>query len=91
MFIAGPQVIKEATGEEITAEELGGAMVHASQTGNIHFIARDDADAIEIAQKLLSYLPSNNTQDPPVIGNRELIMLEDERLNQIVPDDPRDP
>lgn len=90
MFIAGPQVIKEATGEVISAEELGGAMVHASQTGNIHFVARDDAEAIEIAQRLLSYLPSNNTQDPPFSGNHELIMLEDETLNHVVPDDQRE-
>jgi methylmalonyl-CoA carboxyltransferase large subunit len=91
LFIAGPQVIKEATGEDISAEELGGAMAQAVHSGNIHFIARDDADAIEICQKLLSYLPSNNTQDPPIYGNGEIIVIENEELNFVVPDDPREP
>jgi acetyl-CoA carboxylase carboxyltransferase component len=91
MFIAGPQVIKEATGEVISAEELGGAFAQATQSGNIHFIARDDADAIEIVQRLLTYLPSNNTEESPLMGNGELIITEDEALNTIIPDDPREP
>ncbi len=91
MFIAGPQVIKEATGEVISAEELGGAMAQATQSGNIHFIARDDADAIEIAQRLLSYLPSNNTQTPPDLGDGEIVVFDNENLNHLVPDDPREP
>jgi methylmalonyl-CoA carboxyltransferase large subunit len=91
MFIAGPEVIKEATGEMISAEELGGALAQASHSGNVHFIARDDADAIEITQTLLSYLPSNNTEDPPSIGTGELTLIEDEGLNHVVPDDTRDP
>jgi acetyl-CoA carboxylase carboxyltransferase component len=91
MFIAGPEVIKEATGEEISAEELGGAFAQAAQSGNVHFIARDDADAIEIVQTLLSYMPNNNTEDPPFSGGGELLMIEDETLNRIVPDDPREP
>jgi methylmalonyl-CoA carboxyltransferase large subunit len=91
MFIAGPEVIKEATGETISAEELGGAHAQAAQSGNVHFIARDDADAVEIVQTLLSYLPSNNTEDPPSAGTGELTMIEDEALNSIVPDDSRDP
>jgi methylmalonyl-CoA carboxyltransferase large subunit len=72
MFIAGPEVIKEATGENITAEELGGAFAQAAQSGNVHFIARDDADAIEIVQNLLGYLPNNNTEDPPFHGSGDL-------------------
>jgi acetyl-CoA carboxylase carboxyltransferase component len=91
MFIAGPEVIKEATGETISAEELGGAHAQAAQSGNVHFIARDDADAVEIVQTLLGYLPSNNTEDPPSAGTGELMMIEDEGLNNVVPDDSRDP
>ena len=91
MFIAGPEVIREATGESITAEELGGADAQAAQSGNVHFIARDDADAIEIAQRLLSYLPNNNTEDAPSLHTGELTIVEDEALNRVVPDDPRDP
>jgi methylmalonyl-CoA carboxyltransferase large subunit len=91
MFIAGPEVIKEATGEEISAEELGGAFAQAAQSGNVHFIARDDADAIEICQHLLSYLPNNNTEEPPRVGGGDLFIIEDEALNRVVPDDPREP
>ncbi len=91
LFIAGPDVIKEATGEVISAEELGGAQAQATQSGNVHFIARDDADAIEITQTLLSYLPQNNTEDPPSLSTEELVLIEDEALNHVVPDDPREP
>jgi acetyl-CoA carboxylase carboxyltransferase component len=91
MFIAGPEVIKEATGENITAEELGGALAQAAHSGNVHFIARDDADAIEIVQRLLSYIPNNNTEDPPFHGTGDLTFTEDDGLNRVVPDDPRDP
>lgn len=91
MFIAGPEVIKEATGEIITAEELGGAAAQASQSGNVHFIARDDAHALEITQKLLSYLPANNTEDPPSLGGPELEITEDEAIDRVVPDDSREP
>lgn len=90
MFIAGPQVIKEATGEDITAEELGGAMAQSTLSGNVHFIARDDADAIEICKALLSYLPSNNTENAPFIGDENLEIIQDQTLNSIVPDDPRE-
>jgi acetyl-CoA carboxylase carboxyltransferase component len=91
MFIAGPEVIKQATGETITAEDLGGAQAQAAQSGNVHFIARDDADAIEIVQTLLSYLPNNNTEDPPSTATGELTIIEDEHLNHVIPDDSRDP
>ncbi len=91
MFIAGPNVIKEATGEVIDEEDLGGAYAHAAISGNAHFIARDDADAIEIVKTLLSYLPPNNTEDPPYLPMNELVIFEDETLNYIVPDDPADP
>ncbi|MDT3737991.1 MAG: acyl-CoA carboxylase subunit beta [Candidatus Kapabacteria bacterium] len=90
MFIAGPNVIKEATGEDISAEELGGAMAQAAISGNVHFIARDDAEAIEITQRLLSYLPSNNTENPPYNGTNSLDLTNDEALNEIIPDDPRE-
>ncbi len=90
MFIAGPNVIKEATGEDISAEELGGAMAQATYSGNVHFIANDDAHAIEITKTLLSYLPSNNTEEAPYFGGTDLEISNDETLNTIVPDDPRE-
>lgn len=91
MFIAGPQVIKAATGENISAEDLGGALSQTEHSGNVHFIAKDDVEAIQIARTLLSYLPSNNMEDPPNAGTGELIVADDPVLNTIIPDDPRDP
>ncbi len=65
MFITGPQVIKQVTGEDVTAEELGGADAHMVHSGVIHFIADDDQHAISLCHKLLSFLPANNLEDPP--------------------------
>jgi methylmalonyl-CoA carboxyltransferase large subunit len=69
MFITGPQVIKQVTGEQITAEALGGADSHMVHSGVIHFIAQDDQEAIGICRRLLSFLPSNNLEDPPRIAH----------------------
>ena len=65
MFITGPQVIKQVTGESVTAEQLGGPEAHMANSGVIHFIAEDDHHAVLLCQKLLSFLPSNNLEDPP--------------------------
>src|SRR6185295_16189730 len=65
MFITGPQVIKGVTGESVTQEELGGPEAHMTKSGVIHFVAEDDRHAILLAQKLLSFLPNNNLEDPP--------------------------
>ncbi len=65
MFITGPQVIKSVTGESVTAEQLGGPEAHMTNSGVIHFIAESDSHAIALCQKLLSFLPSNNLEDPP--------------------------
>ncbi|MGD0772025.1 MAG: carboxyl transferase domain-containing protein [Candidatus Solibacter sp.] len=86
MFITGPQVIKGVTGESVTAEQLGGAEAHMASSGVIHFIAEDDRHAILLAQKLLSFLPSNNLEDPPrVEGNQNVDA--DPALDAIVPTD----
>lgn len=90
LFIAGPQVVKEATGVNISAEELGGAVAQATYSGNVHFIARDDADAVEITKRLLSYIPQNNTENPPSWGDGTIQIIEDPALNSVVPDDPRE-
>ncbi len=90
MYITGPSVIKQVTGEEVTSEELGGAFSHTHYSGVVHFTARDDADALAIAKRLLAFLPSNNTDDPPF--NRELhdeLVDADEALNDIVPESSR--
>jgi methylmalonyl-CoA carboxyltransferase 12S subunit len=65
MFITGPQVIKQVTGEDITAEALGGPDAHMQHSGVTHFIAEDDEDALYLCKRLLSFLPSNNLEDPP--------------------------
>ncbi len=65
MFITGPQVIKQVTGEQISADALGGPDAHMSHSGVIHFVADDDRHALHLCRRLLSYLPSNNLEDPP--------------------------
>jgi len=91
MFITGPKVIKEVMGEEVSMEDLGGAEVQTERSGVAHFMAAGEEDAVEIVKKLLSYLPSNNLEDPP----RERVVSVQARiepeLNSIVPDDPRMP
>ncbi len=91
MFIAGPGVIKAATGEDITPEALGGADAHATISGNVHFVAADDQDAIRIAQRLLSFLPSNNVSDPPHHFPASLTLEADPEMAGLVPEDPRTP
>ena len=89
MFITGPQVIKQVTGEQITAEDLGGADAHMAHSGVIHFIAEDDEDAaVYICRRLLSFLPSNNLEEPPRIPSDDSVDPNPE-LNKIVPVDPK--
>ena len=88
MFITGPQVIKTVTGEDISSEELGGAMTHNSISGNAHFIGKDDDDALNQVKELLSYLPSNNLEvAPPTASDDDPDRLIPE-LNTIIPDEP---
>ena len=68
MVITGPAIIKSVTGEDISLEELGGAKVHSEITGQAHFVADSDAECIEIIKKLLSYLPANKDEQPPVVA-----------------------
>ena len=88
MFITGPQVIKGVTGEEVTAEQLGGADAHMTKSGVIHFIANDDRHAMQLCHKLLSYLPSNNLEDPPHVEGDRKVDPEHE-LCELVPTDPK--
>ena len=92
MFITGPQVIKTVTGEEVTAEALGGAVTHNTTSGVAHFMASDDEDCIAQIRKLLSFLPSNNSEKTPV---SECIIDDPNRkneiLNSIIPDDSNKP
>jgi len=91
MFITGPEVIKAVTGRIVTMDELGNAEVHATVSGNVHFVAEDDYHAIQIAHQLLSYLPSNNTEDPPHRPNPDIALSRDESINALIPDSPSEP
>jgi methylmalonyl-CoA carboxyltransferase large subunit len=91
LFITGPNVIYQVTGEKISAEELGGADAQMANSGNVHFLAENDDHAHQICQKLLSFLPSNNLEDPPDYGSGELVYSQDPVLNSIIPDSPNKP
>jgi methylmalonyl-CoA carboxyltransferase 12S subunit len=88
MFITGPQVIKQVTGENVTADQLGGPDAHMVNSGVIHFIAEDDQEAMLLCKKLLSFLPSNNLEDPPEVPS-DCNVEPDPEMNSIVPDDPK--
>ncbi len=88
MFITGPQVIKSVTGEEISFEELGGAMAHNEKSGVAHFACDSDEDTIVQIRTLLSYLPSNNMEDPPFIPTQDSPYRMDESLDALIPDNP---
>ncbi|MBF4691888.1 methylmalonyl-CoA carboxyltransferase [Fusibacter sp. Q10-2] len=91
MFITGPQVIKTVTGEDVTAEALGGAMTHNSVSGVSQFISETDEDCITEIRRLLSFLPSNNMESAPVFQTDTDPNQMDERLNSIIPDSPNKP
>ncbi|MCD6324193.1 MAG: methylmalonyl-CoA carboxyltransferase [Desulfurococcales archaeon] len=91
MFITGPRVVKAAVGEEVDEHGLGGAVVHASKSGVAHFVAKDDKEAVGLIKKLLSYLPSNNMEQPPRVSVGDSPDREDATLNQLVPEDPQKP
>ncbi|MFK5953339.1 MAG: carboxyl transferase domain-containing protein [Desulfobacterium sp.] len=88
MFITGPQVIKSVTGEEISFEELGGAMTHNEKSGVAHFACESDQDALEQIRQLLTYLPSNNMEDPPIKKTGDDPHRLDDRLDTLIPDNP---
>ena len=86
LFICGPQVIKAATGEEAPLEMFATAAAHASVSGNIHLVAENDAHAIELSKKIMSYLPSNNMQEPPHDFSKTIKKSYDEALNELIPE-----
>ena len=91
MFITGPAVIKSVTAEEVTAEDLGGAMTHNSVSGVAHFAAENEQDCIDQIRYLLSFLPSNNMDDTPDVNTGDDPSRMDESLNTVVPDNPNMP
>ncbi len=91
MFVTGPDVIKAVTHEEVTKEELGGALTHNSKSGVAHFMADDDEQAMFMIRELFSFLPSNNMEDPPLKPTTDDVNREDEELQTIIPADANKP
>ncbi len=95
MFITGPDVIKTVTGEDVAMEELGGARTHNTKSGNAHYLAQDEADALDFVRALLSYLPSNNLDEAPVVGSDGEFPVEiteaDLWLDTFIPDSANQP
>jgi propionyl-CoA carboxylase beta chain len=93
MFITGPDVIKTVTGEDVGMEDLGGALTHNTKSGNAHYMADSEADAIDYVKALLSYLPSNNMDGSPVLPPTQTLdkKASDTALNELIPDSPNQP
>jgi len=91
MFVTGPDVIKTVTHEEVTKQELGGAMTHNEKSGVAHFVAPDDADCLAMIRELFSFLPSNNLEDPPRKPSSDSASRRDEALNSLVPEEAQKP
>jgi acetyl-CoA carboxylase carboxyltransferase component len=91
MFVTGPKVVKTVTGENVDDEALGGAFVHGSKSGVSHFIVDNEEEGILLIRKLLSYLPQNNLEDPPIAPNDDPIDRIDDGLNDIIPENANKP
>jgi propionyl-CoA carboxylase beta chain len=91
MMITGPDVIKTVTHEEVTAEELGGAQTHATRSGVADFAANSEEECLQLVRQLLSYMPQNNLEDPPLVPTDDDPHRMDERLRTLVPDNPNKP
>ncbi|MFP4557651.1 MAG: acyl-CoA carboxylase subunit beta [Bacteroidales bacterium] len=91
MFVTGPKVVKTVTGETVTAEQLGGADVHASKSGVAHFVSDNEEEGIMLIRKLLSFLPQNNLEEPPAAPCDDPIDRLEDRLNEIIPENANKP
>ena len=91
MFVTGPDVVKAVTHEEVTKEQLGGASTHSSKSGVAHFVADNDEQALMLIRELVSFLPSNNMEQIPVVPTTDDPLREDEELQTLIPADPNKP
>lgn len=91
LFITGPDVIKTVTHEDVTKEELGGAMSHASKSGVAHFAANSEDECLDFAKTLLSYMPANNREDPPFVPTDDPLDRSAEKLNSLIPENANKP
>jgi acetyl-CoA carboxylase carboxyltransferase component len=91
MFVTGPKVAKTVTGEDISTKDLGGSHVHAAKSGVAHFVSETEEEGLMMLRKMLSYMPQNNLEDPPLYDTNDPIDRVDEGLNHIIPDNPNKP
>ena len=91
MFVTGPGVVKTVTHEEVSMEDLGGADTHASKSGVAHFAYKNEVEALQNIRKLLSYIPLNNLDDPPILNNKDAPDRKDIKLDSIIPKNPNKP
>ena len=91
MFVTGPKVVKTVTGEVVTDEQLGGAIVHGTKSGVTHFVSDSEEEGLLLIRKLLSFLPQNNLEDPPIAPCNDPIDRLDDNLNDIIPENPNKP
>ncbi len=91
MFVTGPEVVKTVTHEDVTHEQLGGALVHNEKSGVAHFMADNEEHCVSLIRRLLSFLPQNNMEDPPLLRATDDPLRADELLDEIVPDAPSKP
>lgn len=91
MFVTGPEVIKAVTHEDVTKEQLGGAVAHSSKSGVAHFAADNDKHCLLLIRELLNFLPANNVDDPPVVPTTDRPDRVEEALNNFIPDNPKKP
>ena len=91
MFLTGPEVVKAVTGEVITQDQLGGAGVHASKSGVAHFVSDDEQSGLETIKKLISFIPQNNMEETPLVACVDPVDRTDDRLNEIIPENPNKP
>ena len=91
MFVTGPNVVKAVTHEDVDSERLGGAATHTTVSGVAHLAAAAEPDALDLTRRILSYLPQNNLEDPPLVATADPVDRCDPELDRIVPDDPQKP
>jgi len=91
MFITGPKVVESVTGEKVSVEDLGGSMIHNTKSGVAHFATPSDIEAIECIKRLLSFLPSNNMEDPPLVDNRDPLNRPVPELDSLIPQNSNEP
>ncbi len=91
MFVTGPDVVKTVTHEDVTHEQLGGALVHNEKSGVAHFMAENEEHCVSLIRRLLSFLPQNNMEDPPLLRATDDPLRADETLDELIPDSPSKP